>query len=155
MDLPEKIETALVNYLQSLTWPVYFDPAQILAGESENAITTQTILCICEDGSEEDPPNTGNFWFPVRVELRTPSAQPTDEELATSGFLTNLEKHRGLTTIMETGLMIDDLQDRLGPLADEFNCFGILDRSPIRAQSESYWMTGRSFRTYACSAALA
>lgn len=155
MELSEKIETALVGHLQSLTWPVYFDPAMILPGESEQAITSQTILCICDDASDEDPPHTGNFWYPVRVELRTPSARPTEEELATLNFLTNLEKHQALAAILEAGLALENLPELLTDQLETFHCFAVLDRTPLRAQTESFWMSGRSLRLYACSASMA
>lgn len=153
MELTEKIETALVNYLSAQTWPAYFDLTMILPGEADELKTGQLIQIICEDATDEDPQFTGNFWHPVNLEIRSPMSVATDAETVAEAQ-TQLAKHKEIAAVLETAIMVDDLPDQLSGFAVGFTCIGLVDRRPTRSQGEDFWSSGFDFRVYACSSSL-
>jgi len=157
MELPEKIESALVAYLQAqitaaLAPEVSFDPAtQIHAGETDQDIDRQIIACVCDDAESEYPLGTGNFWFPININLITPVGLLTESEV---GAVTPLELHRSLAGLLADAIMRDDLVAQLTAAAADFTCLGLLDRRPQRAQDNSLYLSGFTFRLYAASMAM-
>ena len=172
MELPEKIEAALVSRLRAVvqaaldaeTLPAYFDPdTQIQPGESDEDITAQLIRCVCPDADEEMPLDSGNFWFAPAVELLTPVADQTAAEEASANPTANtsaLDKHRALAALLESAIMVDDLPAQLDAAAlalgtgYELKIFRVLNRQPQRAQTASLYQSGYTLRLSACGRTL-
>lgn len=158
MELQEKLETALTQYLREafadhVDLPGYFDPTmQIQPGESDADITSQLVRAVCGDADQEMPQFSGNFFFPITVELLTPAAEQTEAEAASSEAsesTSQIDKHKALAAILETAIMVDDLPAQLTALVDDFTCLQVLDRRPLRTQAEELYSSGFGFRVYA------
>ncbi len=136
----------------------YFDPAtQIQPGESDADITAQVIRCIAGDASQEYPQGSGNFRFPVVVELLTPIAAQTAAEAASDDVAqstSQIDKHKAIAAILETAIMVNNLPALLTAAVDDFTCIGILDRLPQRGQAADLYVSGFTFLCYAAGADL-
>jgi hypothetical protein len=168
MELPEKIEKNLVAYLQSLTtWPAYFDGATMIApGESDADKRTQVIQCVCDDADSEDPAYSGNYWHPLKIELRTPATLLTDEETESSDAsvsTSQLDKHKAVAAALSDAINITDLMDQLNATAQAqtdtelkaFAAIGFMDRKPMREQPGDFYASGFTLRRYSNSSASA
>lgn len=166
MELAEKIETALVAYLKTkiaaaiaaTTLPDYFDPdTQVRPGEDEEDITKQYVRARASGTAESEYPlETGNFFWEAEVETRTPAALQTtaDEASATLETATSqLDKHKGVSGVVETAILVDDLPAQLTAAASDFTVFAVQDRRPARAQDDDTYSSGWTFRLYCCSKA--
>jgi hypothetical protein len=164
MELATKLEAALVAYLAAKTFPDYFTPAdQVRPSESDEDITQQYIRCRAANSAESEIPlDTGNFWWPCEVELRTPVAVQTATEAAsadTAESTSQLAKHQALADVLENAILVDDLPAQLTAAAVilgvgyELTVLGILERLPARDQSDDTYSSGWSFRVYCCSRA--
>jgi hypothetical protein len=161
MELPEKIESNLVSYLQSLTFPAYFTPDLVHPGESDEDKTTQVIQAVCAESENEDPPYSGNFWFPVQIELRTPLFLQTDDEKASADpeFSAQIAKHKAVAAVLADAIDIDDLIAQINTTAQAqtdtdlkaFAAIAFTDRKPLREQNDKYIMSGWSLKFYANS----
>lgn len=172
MELPEKLEAALVKYLQGIvqaaltatTLPAYFDPdTQIQPGESAEDITDQILRCVADDATQEYPPDTGNFWSPIMLELRTPAREQTETEAASEDVnesVAQLDKHKALAALLTSAVMVDNLPDLLNAAAVtlgegyELTVMRVLDRLPQRGQTSDIYMSGFTLRLYAAGSAL-
>jgi hypothetical protein len=168
MELAEKLEAALVKYLQSLApspFPEWFDPAnQVKPGETDEDLDRQYIRCRADVQAEEEyPQQTGNFWWRAEVEARTPSASQTAAEAASESPLESIkpvDQHKAIATIVENALLVDDLAEQLTAAAAalgegyELTVFAVRDRQPARAQDDEVYSSGQTFRLYCCSIAL-
>ncbi len=163
MELPQKIEFNIADYLQSLiTWPDYFTADMVNTGESDEDKEVQIIQCVCENADSEDPAYSGNYWFPVRIELRTPATLQTDAEIA-ANLPTQLDKHEAVAAALSDAINITDLMAQLNATAQAqsdtdlkaFAAIGFTDRKPIREQTDDYYASGFTLRLYACSNAAA
>lgn len=162
MELPEKLESALVAYLKTLTWPDSLKDSEgnlrIFPGESDADKDGQCVPCIAGDSEQEDPPFSGNQWFTPRLELRTPAGTADSTQLA---------DHKAAAEVLKAGIQISDLKDRVltaaaalavadapnfGDLVN-FTIFGIPARQPIREQADTYFMSGYALRIYCASIA--
>ncbi len=143
----EKIESAFVTLLQAQTWPADFDTDLILPGESDEDKTDQCVLCVADDSDQEDPPNTGNKWNTVKIELRTPIQQKTDSVDA-------LATHKAAAEVLETICLASDLDAQLSAAVSDFTVFGIMDRLPLREETPNFWSSGYSIRVYSCAKTL-
>lgn len=164
MELPQKIESIVVAYLQSLTtFPDYFTVATMIApGESDVDKQTQVIQCVCEDADSEDPMYSGNYWHPLRIELRTPATLQTEDEKDSSDdslSTAQLDKHKSVAAVLADAINITDLIAQLNTAAqaqtdDDLKAFaaiGFSDRKPLRQQTDGYYASGFTLRLYACS----
>lgn len=160
MELAVKLEAALVKYLQTLDpdpYPAYFDKdAQIRPGEADEDLTQQYLRCRAADSSEEEYPlDTGNFWWPCEVELRTPAREQTTEANS------QLEIHQALAAILENALLVDDLAGQLNTAAAalgegyELTVLAVQSRRPARSQDDDVHSSGWTFRVYCCSRSFA
>lgn len=164
MELAEKLEAAMVGYLQSLTppYPDYFDAdTQVKPGEGDETIDAQYIRCRAADqGDEEYPLDTGNFWWPCEVELRTPAAVATDHDV-TEAVTTQADRHKAMAAILEDAILVDDLAAQLTAAATalgagyELTVMGAQSRQPSRSQDDEVYSSGWSFRVYCCPVAFA
>src|SRR6478736_1696560 len=144
MELAEKLEAALVKYLKELDpspYPDYFDEAvQIKPGENDEDIDNQYLRCrAASQADEETPLDTGNFWWSVEVELRTPSSSQTEAEEASediSESTSQLTKHKALAAILEAAILVDDLPAKLNAasvalgVGYELTVFAVQNRQP-------------------------
>ncbi len=162
MELAIKLEAALVAYLRAQTFPDYFTPAdQIRPGESDEDITQQYLRCRADNQAESEYPlDTGNFWWPCEVELRTPVAVQTAAQAAsgdTSESTSQLDKHQALAAVLEAAILVDDLPDQMNAASlalgagYELTVIAVLDRRPAHDQSDLVYSSGWSFRVYCCS----
>jgi len=164
MELAEKLEAALVKYLQTLDppYPAYFDKAtQIKPGETDEDLDNQYIRCRADTQADEEYPlETGNFWWSCEVELRTPSADQTESEAASESLAESTEqvaKHKALAAILEDAIQVDNLPDLLNTAATalgsgyELTVMAVQNRQPARAQEDEVYSSGISFRVYCCS----
>ena len=172
MELPEKIETVLVTHLRAQvqaalddqTLDAYFDPVtQIQPGESEADIEAQLLRCICGDADQEYPQGTGNFYHPILIELLTPIADQTEVQAASEDVAestSQLDKHKEMAAILTTAIMVDNLPATLNAVAlalgagYELTVIGILSRQPQRGQAGNLYVSGFTFRLYACGSTL-
>lgn len=153
MELAEKLEAALVSVFAGLTYPDYFDPAtQVRPGEFDEDIDNQYLRCRAADQAESEfPLDTGNFWWECEIEVRTPVAVQTTEEVS------QLTKHQAVSAVMEAGLLVDDMPGQLNAAAValgagyELTVFAIQDRRPARANDDDTYSSGWMFRVYCCS----
>lgn len=172
MELPEKIESILVAYLQGRAYPTYFTSDLIHPGESDVDKTTQVIQAVCEKEAQEDPPYSGNFWYQVEIQLRTPLTIQTAADVASTDpavATAQIAKHKAVAAVLSDAIVITDLPAQLNTVANAavnadaspnvnlraFACIGFTDRQPMRDQSNDYLMSGFSLRLYACSNAAA
>ncbi len=139
----EKIESAFVAVLAGQTWPADFDTDLILPGESDEDKTGQCVLCVADDADQEDPPNTGNKWNTVKIELRTPIKKKT-------ASVDELARHKAAAAVLETICLADDLATQLSAAVSDFTVFGVQERLPMREQTPNFWSTGYSLRVYSC-----
>lgn len=167
MELAVKLEAALVKYLQTLNpdpYPAYFDKAaQIKPGESDEDITEQYVRCRAADSAEEEYPlDSGNFWWPCEVEVRTPARVQTSAEAASvepEEANSQLTKHQAIAQIVEDAILVDDLAAALMTAATalgagyELTVFAIQSRQPARSQDAEVYSSGWTFRVYCCSRA--
>ncbi len=143
----EKIESAFVAVLEGETWPADFDTALILPGESDDDKDGQCVLCVADDSDQEDPPNSGNKWNTVRIELRTPIQKKT-------ATVDELAAHKAAAAVLETICLADDLHSQLSAAVSDFTVFGVMERLPLREQTPNFWSSGYTMRVYSCSADL-
>lgn len=172
MELPEKIESNIVAYLQAHfadvanSCPDYFTPDMIHPGESDTDKTTQIIQAACGEADQEDPPFSGNYWHPVQIELRTPLYVQTDDQKQSSDdaqSTSQRDKHSAIASLLSGAILIDDFPAQINAAAQAqqdaelkaFALIGFLDRKPLREQNDNYIMSGFSLRVYACSNAAA
>lgn len=172
MELPEKIESNIVAYLQSLAFPAYFTAALVHAGESDVDKTTQVIQVVCAEAESEEPAYSGNFWHPVAIELRTPLFLQTGSDTASQDpaiATAQIAKHKAVAAILSDAICIDDLMAQFNATAQAqvnpdatpntdlraFAAIGFTDRKPLREQSDDYIMSGFALKLYACSNAAA
>lgn len=160
MELAEKLESALVGYLKTLSgFPDYFDAeTQIKPGETDEDITEQFIRCrAAEQADEEYPLDTGNFWWSCEVELRTPGRIQTEDEAASEDAdesTAQLDKHKAMAAILEDGILVDDLPAQLNTAAAalgagyELTVMGVQSRQPARSQDDEVYSSGWTFRVY-------
>ncbi len=139
MEHPEKLETAIVAYLKTITWPDAFDEDLILPGESDDTKEGQCVIVNCGDAEEETPLMSGNKWHTVTIELRTPSAESAQ-----------LDDHSAAAEVLESAILVDDLPDQFMATAADLTVFGVRNIIPLREQTENYWMSGFSLRVYSC-----
>lgn len=166
MELPEKIENILAAYLQTGTYPDWFTDDLIHPGESDVDKTTQVIQAVCGTYGVEDPPYSGNLWFTVQIELRTPITLQTDDEKASADdtiSTAQIDKHKAVATVLSNLIVITDLPAQLNTIANAqadvnlqaFAAIGFTDRQHLREQNDAYIMSGFNLRLYACSNAAA
>lgn len=169
MELPEKIESNFVAYLQAFlaalnpAAPDYFTADLIHPGETDFDKTTQVLQVVCQSADNEDPSFSGNFWHPLQIELRTPLTLLTDAEKADPANVAQLDKHKAIAAILSDALLADDLIAQINAAAQSqadanlqaFAAIGFTDRKPIRDQNDAYIMSGFELRLYACSNAAA
>lgn len=156
MELAEKLEAALVSVFAGLTYPAYFVAASyVRPGEADEDIDSQYIRCRAADQAESEYPlDTGNFWWPCEIEIRTPARIQTDEDTS------QLDKHQAVAAVVETGLLVDDMPGQLNTAAAalgagyELTVMAIQDRQPARANDEDVYSSGWTFRVYCCSKTL-
>jgi hypothetical protein len=166
MELAEKIESALVAYLQTkiaaaivaTTLPDYFDPdTQVRPGEADEDITQQYVRCRAAGTAESEYPlDTGNFMWDCEVETRTPAALQTDAEEASEELedsTSQLDKHKGVAGVVETAICVDDLPAQLTAAVSDFTVIAVQDRRPARAQDEDTYSSGWLLRLYCFSSA--
>src|SRR5579872_7406731 len=111
MELPQKIEAIGVAYLNTQAWPAYFSKALILPGEVDQDKTDQLIQVVCGESEIEDPPYSGNFWFPVEIQIRTPVTlqTPTDQASQDPAASTSqLAKHQAVADALHNAMVIDN-----------------------------------------------
>jgi len=159
MELAEKIEFALVAYLQTKTYPDYFVASdQVKPGESDEDLAAQYVRCWAAENAEaETPQSTGNFWYQAEVEVRTPTRIQTDADLASSlstDSTSQLDKHQAVAAVVEDAILIDDLPEVLTAAGTDFHVFAVHDRQPTRAQNDEVYSSGILLRLYCCSLAL-
>lgn len=148
-----KIETAFANYLSGII-PSPFNGVQIFIGENNLDKTGARIVAYVPDGTlgEEDPPLSGNRYTDVTVDLRTPFSKLTPKQIS-DGVAEPLDTHRLNAAALEQALFSVTLPDQLTASADGFTCFGIVDRQPMRSDSENYWSSSYQIRIYSCASA--
>lgn len=156
MELAEKIESALVAYLQTQTYPAYFDSsAQVKPGESDEDLAQQYVRCrVPENAESESPQSTGNFWYQAEVEVRTPTQIQTDADNL-AAVTTQLDRHQAVAAVVEDAILVDDLPAVLTAAGTDFHVFAVQDRQPTRAQNDEVYSSGILLRLYCCSLALA
>lgn len=166
MELAVKLEAALVKYLQTLDpspYPDYFAVTDIKPGETDEDIDNQYLRCrAAVQADEEYPLDTGNFWWPCEVELRTPSAKQTNAEQDSDNVhesTPQLEKHQTVAAILETAILVDDLAEKLTAAAAtlgsgyELTVFAVQARQPARSEEDEVYSSGWVFRVLCCSRA--
>lgn len=172
MELAVKLEAALVKYLQTLDpspWLAYFTAAgatpQVKPGENDEDIDRQYIRCRAAlEAIGELPLDTGNFFWPVEIEVRTPVREQTAAETAsddTGESTEQLAKHRALAQIVEDAVLVDNLDTLLTAAAAalgagyELTIMRVTDRKPGHGQSDDVYSSGWQFQLYCCSKAFA
>jgi hypothetical protein len=165
MELAVKLEAALVKYFQSLNpspYPAYFNKTeQVRPGEADEDLEAQYLRCRAADQAEEEYPlDSGNFWWPCEVELRTPAQVQTAAEAASDDPADSTKaraKHQALATILEDAVLVDDLAEQLNTAAAalgagyELTVFAVQSRAPARSQGDEVYSSGWTFRVYCCS----
>lgn len=157
MELANKLESALVNYLKSdqIEWPEWFDfESFIFPGESDEEKAEQCIVCAADDSDEEMPIGSGNFFHPVNIEVRTPANLLTPSE-ESSGEVSAKDKHDALAAVVYAAMNWDNLPALLTAEEDDFTCFGVIDRRPTRQQEEDIFSSGITFRALCCPSSFA
>ena len=153
MEHAELIETAGVNYLAGLKWPAGFTKAQISPGQSATDIAAALISVSVEgDLGPEYPLFSGNRWADVKIELKTPVATQTPDQVA-AGAQTPLALHSLVAAALQDAVMDSNLPALLTAAVAGFTAFGVIDRCPIREQTENYWLSGWRFRLLSCPSA--
>lgn len=124
---------------------------RIFAGESDKDKNGQAILCIADDGVEEQPLFTGNYFIPFRVWLRTPISALTEDQIS-KNIPTALQFHEWAARQLSNALNQDPflLAGYINQSGENFTIMGgILDRKPQRQQVPNFYASGWSFRVYA------
>lgn len=172
MELPEKIESNLVSYLQGLTFPAYFTAALVHAGETDIDKATQVLQVVCAEAESEEPAYSGNFWHPVAIELRTALYLQTDRDKTSQDpavATAQLTKHKAMAALLSDAICTTDLPAQINSIAQAqvnadttpntdlraFALIGFTDRKPTREQNDNYIMSGFSLKLYACANAAA
>lgn len=165
MEHVELIEGAFVDYLffakngaGASVWPPGFDVARIFPGQNNLDKDGQRIVAYVDgDLGEEDPPNSGNRWADVIVQLRTPFSKLTAEQKA-KGSQEPLDLHKAVASALQVAIAgdgtatgIDDV--KLTSAIDGFTCFGFSNRSPFREQEDNAWVSGWKLRMISCPSA--
>jgi hypothetical protein len=140
----EKIESAFVAVLAAQAWPAGFNTGLILSGESDTDKTGQCVICFTEDADQEEPPNTGNKWNTVTIELRTPVQKKTNTA-------DQLGSHKASAVVLEQICLADNLKDLLSAAVPDFTVFGILDRLQARQQTPNFYSSAYTMRVYSAA----
>ena len=145
MDLPQKINAALVAYLAGLTPPSGFTADMIQPGESDEDKDSQVIICAAGDATEEVPPKTANMMVPVGIELHTP--------FYLASGVSSLSQHQAVAEFLEAAVLDDDLAALLTAAQADFTCLGVPQRTPISGQTDGVYVSGWSLQMYCNSIA--
>jgi len=168
VELADKLEAAFVKYLQTLhpsPFPAYFDKAaQIKPGENDEDLDNQYLRAVADVQAESEfPIGTGNFWWPMELEVRTPARLQTPAEEASADpaeSTSQLDKHKAIATILENALLADTLPALVMAAAAvlgaayQFTIFGIQDLKPGRVQLDDVYSSSWTLRVYCCAASL-
>ena len=162
MELPEKIENAFVAYLQGFSttdtppasWPASMNASgqvRIFAGENNQDKDGQCVIVIADDATEEYPMFSGNYYSPVTVWLRTPVKVLTPDEIKNKNP-ESLDSHKAASAILDGAINGDGfaIVSAVNALGTDFTIMGgILDRKPVRQDTENFWASGWEFRLLA------
>ena len=162
MELLEKIEAAFVAYLQGFSttdtppasWPASMNAGgqvRIFAGENNQEKDGQCVIVIADDATEEYPMFTGNYWSPVTIWLRTPVKVLTPAEIAANAT-ESLDLHKAAASILDGAINGDGfaIVAAVNALGTDLTVMGgILDRKPVRQDTENFWASGWEFRLLA------
>lgn len=153
MEHPELIETAFVNYLTGLS--VWSAGLLIFPGENNlDKDDARIVAYIDGEMGDEDPPNSGNRWADVIIELRTPFGQLTAKEVA-ANVADPLAVHKANAAALATAIESNTLPDQLTAAVDGFTCFGLAQRTPTREERPEYWSSGWKVRLFSCPSDIA
>jgi hypothetical protein len=161
MELPEKIEAAIVKFLQGfsttdvppLSWPVTMNAnkvVRIFPGESDAVKDGQCVLVIAGDSPEETPAFTGNNYIPVQVVVRTPLKQLTPDEIKNQ-TPSPKSNHSLAASILDAAIGQDAfaLVAALNANGTDLTIMGgVMDRRQTREQQTEFWQSGWEFRLY-------
>ena len=162
MELQEKVEESFCKYLRAfvtddnpaIAWPETMnagDKVRIFPGENDFDKDGQLVVVIAGDGTEY-PLFTANFYIPVTIVVRTPLKQLTPDEIANK-VPAPKSNHSLASSVLEQAIGGDPfaLAAAVNGLAADFTIMGgILEREPVREQSNEYWESGIKFRVLCC-----
>lgn len=161
MEHSELVEGAFVNYLTLIVsgnppatvWP---DGLNIYPGENNVDKDGQRIVCFIEGGEmgEEDPPMSGNRWCDCTLQLRTPFSKLTKAQKE-AGEDEVLDSHKAAANALQTAALSETLELQLTAAIDDFRCFGVTSRTPIRDQQDNAWVSGWKIKLLSCPSAIA
>ena len=113
MSLKSKVEAALSGVLLDADFS-----ADVFLGADSDEQTRPCVACVAVQG-EEDPPETGVYWFQVRAVVKSNADQQGQEDPAAV--------HAALVAEAENALNVDDLAALLSA-EPNFHCLGVRGR---------------------------
>lgn len=125
MSLKAKVEQAIAAVLADAGIT-----ADVFLGFDSDEQTRPCVACIGTQG-EEDPLDTGNYWFTCRALVKSNADRQDAEDPAAI--------HAALAADVDEALNVDDLAELLSDATDDFHCLG------VRARRWEPDTNGRSF----------
>jgi hypothetical protein len=145
MEHPERLENAFVSHFAALTWPSSMlnsaGVARVFAGEDDEERDGQYIACyINGDMSSEEPQFSNNRWAEFVVSVHSPAHRDDTEDA--------LDAHKTVAAALENAMLDDALESSLSNSG--LLVYRVIDRTPVREQSETGWISGYRFKVYSC-----
>jgi len=141
MNHPTLLENAFTLYLGSLIWPSQLD---FFAGENNIDKNGPRIVSYIEGGElgDEEPPTSGNRWFEITCELRTPAFKLTANQIA-NNIPQPLAQHQANEDALQTAICNVNICSLLENSSNPpvVTIFGIVDRKPGRDQEDNGWIS--------------
>lgn len=167
MELPDLVESSLVNYLSAQqvngqpVWPATMQRGagqnfqlRIFPGESGDVKDGQCIVCKAEHDYPEHIPSSAIYEVPCEVLLRTPARRLTDGEKGENPPVPDpVTSHQQAADALKTAIMVYGIELSLTAAIQGFTVFGVLRREPTREQDGDYWESGFKFSLVCCAAA--
>jgi hypothetical protein len=144
MNHPTLLENAFTLYFESLVWSSQLD---FFAGENNLDKNGPRIVSYIEGGElgEEDPPTSGNRWFEIVCELRTPFFKLTAAQIA-ANVPQPLVQHQANEDMLQSAITNINICALLETAQSGLSIFGITQRTPMREQQDNGWMSGWKVR---------
>jgi len=150
----ELLENAFVNYLTTFSgWQAGL---LIFPGENNIGKSGRRIVAYIPGGvmGDEDPPNSGNRWAEIEVELRTPFFRLTPSQIA-AGTPDPLVTHQADAANLLSAITSSTLPDQLTAAQSGFTCFGLAERTPMEEQGDNFWISAWKIRLLSCPSTIA
>lgn len=140
MNHPTALENAFNNYLDSLIWPSELD---FYPGENNLDKDGPRIVSFIQGDElgEEDPPTSGNRWFEMTCELRTPFFKLTASQIA-ANVPQPLTQHQANADALQVAMLNTNICALLeAALPNTVSIFGIIQRTPGDEQQDNGWLS--------------